>query len=622
MGYLDYSSETQTNIFPKENFEELVFDVFNVISNNICKSLGPLGSSATILEGLVEPVATKDGYTILDKYKFRNDYKRMIYNLIKRPCTKTNNTVGDGTTTVIALTTELFNNYKARKNDLDTLYRLPRQFVKTWDDIINSLQSKIMDKSVQINPKDSDIIYNIAYVASNGNKDISNSIKDVYFESDSPDIKKKDSPTNKSYIERIVGFNFPANLISESYVRNEDMTAEENNLAVMVFNFKLETDFFENIIIPINEVFKAQGTKLLVIAPSFDSLMCDTLLQQYVAVERRTTGINLICAQYSMSKLKPKQLTDLCVILKTKLINESIASIIVDEIKNKSVDEIVEKSSNDISYKLSRIFGKAEYALLSTVSGALFRVSDDIYNDDDYNDALRSANNTLETLMKETSSELQSYSEKIYDAKSRILQLKMINYIYYIGADSKLQKSILWGSITDVIKCVKSAVKYGVVPGCQLAIIRSCDELVNEIIESYGNINYNDLPNDVMLKIEIILIIKRACCQVYNKVLNGPDGMGMIKLLPRWQYTKEEGIKDLTKEAFDKCMDIVNKSIENNVVFDLETLEFNNKIITSAQTDIMVLLSASELVKILISTNQAIILRTDVDSSHEEQINC
>ncbi len=621
MGYLDYSSETQTNIFPKENFEELVFDVFNVISNNICKSLGPLGSSATILEGLVEPVATKDGYTILDKYKFRNDYKRMIYNLIKRPCTKTNNTVGDGTTTVIALTTELFNSYKSRKNIFDTLYRLPRQFVKTWDDIINSLQNKIMDKSVQINPKDSDIIYNIAYVASNGDKDISKAIKDVYFESDSPDIKQKDSPTNKSYIERIVGFNFPANLISEAYVRNEDMTSEENNIAVIVFNFKLETDFFQNVIIPINEVFKAQGTKLLVMAPSFDSLMCDTLLQQYVTVERKTTGINLICAQYSMSKLKPNQLTDLCVILRTKLINESIASIIIDELNNKSVDKIIEESINNPSYKLSRIIGKAEHALLSTVSGTLFRVSDDIFNDDDYNDALRSANNTLDTLMKETNSESQSYSEKIYDAKNRILQLEMVNYIYYVGADSKLQKSILWDSINDVIKCVKSAVKYGVVPGCQLSIIRSCDELINDVTESYDTIEYDDLPNDVKLKIEIILIIKHACCEVYSKVLNGPDGMGMIKLLPRWQYTKEEGIKDLTKEAFEKCRDIINKSIGNNTVFDLETLEFNNRIITSAQTDVMVLLSASELAKILISTNQAVILRTDIDSSHEEKIN-
>lgn len=621
MGYLDYSSETQTNIFPKENFEELVFDVFNVISNNICKSLGPLGSSATVLEGLVEPVATKDGYTILDKYKFRNDYKRMIYNLIKRPCTKTNNTVGDGTTTVIALTTELFNGYKSRKNELDTLYRLPRQLIKTWDDIINSLQNKIMDKSVQIDPKDSDIIYNIAYVASNGDKDISKAIKDVYFESDSPDIKQKDSPTNKSYIERIVGFNFPANLISEAYVRNEDMTAEENNIAVIVFNFKLETDFFQNVIIPINEVFKAQGTKLLVMAPSFDSLMCDTLLQQYVTVERKTTGINLICAQYSMSKLKPNQLTDLCVILRTKLINESIASIIIDELNSNSVDEVIEKSSIDSSYKLSRIIGKAEYALLSTVSGVLFRVSDDIFNDDDYNDTLRSANNTLNTLIKETNSELQSYSEKIYDAKNRILQLEMVNYIYYVGADSKLQKSILWDSINDVIKCVKSAVKYGVVPGCQLSIIRSCDELVNDIIKSHNNIKYDDLPDDIKLKIEIILIIKHACCEVYSKVLNGPDGMGMIKLLPRWQYTTDEGIKKLAKEAFDKCSDIINKSIENNVVFDLETLEFNNKIITSAETDIMVLLSASELAKILISTNQAIILRTDIDSSHEEKIN-
>ena len=80
MGFLTYSNENDINIIPQEEFESLVHEVFNVIASNLTKSLGPLGSSATILDG-ASTEATKDGYSILMKYRFTNRYKNMIYNL-------------------------------------------------------------------------------------------------------------------------------------------------------------------------------------------------------------------------------------------------------------------------------------------------------------------------------------------------------------------------------------------------------------------------------------------------------------------------------------------------------------------------------------------------------------
>ena len=68
MSFLEYSNKTHSNIIPQEEFEELIHEVFNVISENLCKSLGPLGSSATILDGMMTD-ATKDGYSILLKYR-------------------------------------------------------------------------------------------------------------------------------------------------------------------------------------------------------------------------------------------------------------------------------------------------------------------------------------------------------------------------------------------------------------------------------------------------------------------------------------------------------------------------------------------------------------------------
>lgn len=608
MEFLNYSNKTQTNIFPKESFEMLVQEVFNVISTNICRSLGPLGSSATILEGMTQPEATKDGYHILEKYCFRNDYKKMIYNLIKAPCTKMNNTVGDGTTTAIALTTALFNRYKANEATFETLYRLPREFTKEWNLVVSAIRKYIKEHATVIDPTDWDTIYHIAYVTSNGDEDISRSIADVYKEASTPYIKQKDSPTNESYLEIVEGFSFPANLIDDIFIRNQDLTVEEKNIAVMVFDFKLETDFFKKVVIPINEVYRAKGQKLLIIAPAYDKLMCDTLLDQYIRMELNRFGsINLILAQYSTGKLKPNELLDLTVVLRGKIINSSISSVITKYIDSGiSIDKMIDDISDNKQHELYGIIGSSEEALLSIYAGSIFKPKD-IESDERYQEVKNKAKKTLDDIIATTDIEQATYSSKIYEARERLLQLELKNYIYYIGADSHLQKKILWDTVEDVIKCVRSAVKYGVVPGCQLTVIDACVEISAKAFDN-------------KLRAAIAELISSACCDVYLGILHGPDNLGMVKLLPRWNYTTEDGIEDLKKEARQKGTEIISTSIKKHQVFDIETLEYTDKIITSAETDEMVILAASELIGVLISGNQAIILKPDIDASHEETV--
>lgn len=625
MGFLDYSNQNHCNIIPQEEFEGLISEVFGVISDNISKSLGPLGSSATILDGMMTE-ATKDGHAILMKYRFHNRYKRMIYNLIKAPCIRMNNTVGDGTTTSIVLTNALFKQYNGtagnpgHKAAFSTLYRLPRQFTKAWDEVIEDLQKRILASATPIDPTDYQSIYNIAYVTSNGNDEISNAIAETYTSAKSPSIKQKDSPTNKSYISPINGFDFPANLISDAFVRNQDLSATEKNLCIMIFDHKIETDMFEKVIVPINEVLRARGNKLLVLAPYYDVYMCDTVVDQYLTFEMRNKGaINLIMGQYAIGKLNPNQLVDLATVLRAKVITQEIYQGLSEVVIAGNVDTVVENMLEDETYNFYRMIGTAAEASLSCNSGSIFRV-ENIESDKKYQDALRRARKDLEDIIAKTDLEKHSYSSKIYEANARVLQLEMKNFIYYIGADSELQKQIIWDSVEDVIKCVRSAIKYGVVPGCQITIARSCIDAMNEIIPVDADPATLDLTNELRLKYGILNMIYDAVRTVYAQVLHGASGQGMIKLVDRWQYTNDtpEAIAELEKAAILKGLSIIDESIKQNKAFDLETLEFDEKIITSAQTDSMVLSVASELIKILISGNQCIFLDSDVNESHNE----
>ena len=606
MKCMEYSNQNHINIIPQSEFEDLVQEVFGVIADNITKSLGPLGSSATIFDGSIVE-ATKDGYHILDKYIFHNRYKKMVYNLVKTPCTKMNNTVGDGTTTSIALANEIYKLYKAHEPGIKSLYRLPRQFTSAWNHVIDMIIDEVNGMAVKIDPKDYDTIYHLAYISSNGNDDIASAIAKVYQSVDSPNIKMKDSPTNKSYIEAINGFEFPANAIDTVFVRNQDLTASEKNVFTMIFDHKIETDEFRGVIIPINEVVKAMGHKLVVIAPEYDEYMLDSECKAYIGHEyQKTHSTNVILTQYRTGALSAFQKEDLAVILRSVVVNQNLSSMIANAIQTANGDIVVERMEKSDD-ELFGCLGKADSVLITMKSGCIFNVSN-IQDDEKYKDALEMANGELKAIMETTNYEQKAYSAKVYDAKARISQLEMKNFIYYIGADSELQKQIINDAVDDVIKCLRSAIRNGVIPGCQISIINACYNLATA-----------NLPD---LESAINTIIKDACINVYGMVLNGPNKDGIDGILNAVDYDLGAlGIEgNYDEDNGDVALQIIEKSVDLGKVFDLETLQYTDEVITSAETDVMVLRAASELIKILTSGNQCIFLDSDVNNSHQEDV--
>ena len=607
MGFMEYANYHQCNIIPQEEFEELVTEVFGVIATNISRSLGPLGSSATILNGMMTE-ATKDGYSILSNYRFNNKYKRLVLNLIKAPCTKMNNTVGDGTTTVIALTNALFQRYRNQEKSLYSLYRLPRELTKCLDSVVEEIIEQIQKRAQPLDPTDYDKVFNLAYVVSNGNKEVSSQIAKVYAESKSPVIKLKDSPTNRSYIEAVEGFSFPANAIDSIYVTNEDLSATEQDVMTMLFGQKITRDLLESIIVPVSKVAHLSQKKLLVIAPSYDDYMCETVLGQFANAEIRQFGsVNTLMLQYRMADIEQGQRDDLAVILRSKTINQLVLNDIKEAIQL-SPEKFVSDAYKDPSSPMYRMLGHADTAFISCTNGSIF-TSQNIEQDEAYQQALKNAQAELDAIVRSSSMERQSYSHKIYDARARVLQLQMKNYVYYIGADSELQKQILWDSIEDVVKCMRSAIRCGVVPGCQLTIINVCKKLLNKCDETTPP-----------LRTELLTMIMSACMEVYEMVLHGPDKHGLVKMIKDWNtaYQGDEGAAKLAATAVELGYNIIGRSITENRVFDLETRTFNTNIITSAETDVMVLRAATELVKILISGNQCIYVDEEINSTHQE----
>ena len=604
MGLMTYNSKTSANVIPKKDFTQLVMETFNTVTEVLKQSLGPLGSVSLILDGQYTST-TKDGFAIFKNLKFTNLYKSMIYNLIKAPCTKLNNTVGDGTTSAIVLTNYMFGWYMAHISDVDILFRLPRDFIRTWDEVIDTLEDKIRGYARPIS-RDKDI-YDIAYVTSNGNEEIATNVDSIYAELDSPVIKLKMSPTNRCYTEAILGFDFPANLIGDWYVKNEDMTTTETDMRALVFDCRVDADIFEKIIVPINDVFMSRCHKLLVIAPGYDELLLGTTFLTHAKKEytRNNGALNLYAAHYLYGKLEPFQVEDLCAVLGCTVLNVDRVKTLLTIMGTKSQGEVYDWLDCDLTtldpMDERRAVGSIPKAQLSIYNGSMF--SDfDLKNNTFYQLQLSRAKSELPKLLGNIEADKKNFSMEISKANARVAQLMMQSYIYYVGANSTLERNVIYDSVEDVVKAVRSATRFGVVPGCQLSIVRACNELLKTMdIKDYRRL--------------ILELIRTSTANLYQAILCGPDGNGVDRMLP---YL-DENIYD-TSNHITVTNELLRISFEINSVFDVEKLDFNPDIITSVETDIYILRASSDLVKLLISGNQCLYLDTFLNSAEEVQL--
>lgn len=603
MGFMDYPNQTGANVLSQEGFQELVESTFNTVAEIVSKSLGPLGSESIILEGMYT-TATKDGFAIFKNIKFGNIYKSLVYKLIAAPCTKLNNTVGDGTTSAIMLTKHLLSAYKEMKDSgvLQKQYRLPREFNQAWDkviaDIVAILKESAVPLSKDYNDPDAITAYDIAKVSSNGNEEISRNIREIYEKSSSPTIKLKNSPTNKCYIEAIDGFTFPTNLADEACVTNDDLSTDEKDVAVLLFNYKIDRETFENVIVPINNVYRAEGTKLLIIAPAYDELLVKTVLTSYANAEFSKNGgkVNLLISQYAYSKLENNQLEDLAAVIGCKIIDRDVTAALTKKFADISEGEIFEYLTNEAGDEITKgdlriHIGGIPNAHLTITDGAVFSGFDTEHNQM-YQNQLKRAIRNYNNIVDATDNDKKNYASDIAKAKARVGRLKMESYTYYIGADSSLQADVIWDTVDDVIKAVSSASKFGIIPGCQIMILSACEKLLK--------LKYERGEDDIYRMITTMIEI--AAHSLYSDVLNGPNKDGIERA------GEALGCQLLTS-------DVIRKSVETKLVYDMQTLEYNPRIVTSVETDINILQAAGELVRLLISGNQCLYVNQALNSS-------
>ncbi len=234
----------------------------NTLADAVTTTLGPKGRYVALQRSYGAPTITNDGVSVAKEIELKDPIENMGAQLVKEVATKTNDTVGDGTTTATLLAQVIVNeglrNVAAGAN--------PIAIRRGVDKAVKAAVEEMKGASQTVSTKDQ--IASVGTISA-GDPEIGQKI------SDAMDVVGKngvitvdESQTFGIDIDTVEGMQFDKGYISPYFATdNETMTAELKDPYILLTDQKISN---VQDILPILEAVAKQGSPLLIIAEDVD----------------------------------------------------------------------------------------------------------------------------------------------------------------------------------------------------------------------------------------------------------------------------------------------------------------------------------------------------------------
>ena len=242
----------------------------NTLADAVTTTMGPKGRYVAIERSFGAPTITNDGVSVAKEIELKDPIENMGAQLVKEVATKTNDTVGDGTTTATLLAQVIVNeglrNVAAGANPI----AIRRGVDKAVTAAVDEMKKAARDVST------SEQIASVGTISA-GDPAIGAKISEA-MEVVGKDgvITVEDSQTFGIDIDTVEGMQFDKGYISPYFAtNNENMTAELQNPYILMTDQKIS-----NIqdILPVLEAIQKSGSPLLIIAEDVDGEALATLI--------------------------------------------------------------------------------------------------------------------------------------------------------------------------------------------------------------------------------------------------------------------------------------------------------------------------------------------------------
>lgn len=246
-------------------------EAINLLCDTVKTTLGPKGNNIIIDHSVFSPFITNDGVTIAKNIESDDIVINTILELAKEASIKTNDTVGDGTTTTLVLLQSIFNEgIKVINNGINPII-LKNELNIALESIIQELNT------MSIKPTKKDLL-NIATTSSNDDN-IGKIITDTFFKvKNINSININEYDNNYSSVIFNKGYYFDTELASLYYFKDNN-EININNPYILVFNTFLDD---LNIISSIVNDIIVNKKDLILIANDYSDYFINEVISMYM----------------------------------------------------------------------------------------------------------------------------------------------------------------------------------------------------------------------------------------------------------------------------------------------------------------------------------------------------
>ena len=294
----------------------------NLLCNTVKVTLGPKGNNVIIDHSNFSPYITNDGVTIAENIESDDEIVNTILTLAKEASIKTNEMVGDGTTTTLVLLQGIFNEgLKLIRGGVNPII-LKKELNESLDKIIDNI------KKLSKKPNKKDLLA-IANISANDNI-IGKNIFDAFTKTKSINainLVEFDEANDK--LEFLKGYRFETLLASNILLENKETTLNNSKIIIV-----------DNILNDINEIsviinnILDNKDNLIIIANDYSDLFIENIIN--INMEENIKVILLKSPEYA---IKQKEiLIDICVITNSRIITNTISLNDLGYIKNININ--------------------------------------------------------------------------------------------------------------------------------------------------------------------------------------------------------------------------------------------------------------------------------------------
>ena len=594
------------NVITEEEYRLRINLLFEDVSNTLSKTLGPYGATS-VLDKVGDVMLSKDGWQVLKKLAYMDEVQNTLLGLIVKIAHQVVMRVGDGSTTSVVGANQLLKqiNEIAKKTNLR-----PKQLLDTLEYVVADVCDKIQEIAVPINKEgDLEEIYKLALVSTNGEAEIAEMIRTIYKETGNPAIEFNKSKSNHTTFEILKGYKLQfMTYIDRIFVNNDNGTCNVKKPIILMFNHKLEQDYFESIIQPAIRVAIDRGQRLVVVAPYYDSFLLQRFARDLTLEFKATKSSTVVYTKGSlMDEHRADLFNDFAALCGCTIINESIAlDVLKGDLEFKAEDYLGEVEELDIGEQSTFATG-----FIKKDEGMLAVLEKDAISK--YQDLHQAAENS------------STITEALVNAKQRMSKLKGNMGIINVGGSTELAKLANYDLVEDAVKACESAYLFGVTPGQTIGIQTAIAELKE--CEFYNDVElmFLDAISAAYRDVTRILLENKFKEHIPHYIMNNlikqsVDKQAFIDIeRTEIEFVELLGLDDISMANGNLLQRILYKIEKFFGIDDLDNvvkpeahvtdLKFDDSIINSCKTDIEVLRATAGIVGLLLSSNQYVAVR-------------